>query len=371
VGSKVSAYWTVGFNPNSYFGAPTSGLSFYLPDYSRLFILGGINGDTDASDTDHYDDSVIIHEYGHFLEDTVFQSDSPGGSHNGNRIIDPRLAWSEGWGNFFQAAVRGDAHYIDTMGNADGTASVAYYADLETADRDVPSEQGEGNFREFSVTRLLWDATDNTPAESLHAGTDNVTGKFPEIWASITKTSQGFKDSNYAFRNVGLLHYAQQQLSGGSNWAGPRLIEYQDGNASEYAQYVTASGSCTYTITPDFSAGKNVGLSHASYNMFKNNNFYHYKSSGGAHTIQVVYSSGSTTTDLDLYVYNEDASFFDSSDIIGRSDSTPSGPAPSETISGLSLPAGNYLIDVRAYTAGGAQTYTLKIDGAFLCPASL
>ncbi|NJL24635.1 MAG: hypothetical protein HC902_05330 [Calothrix sp. SM1_5_4] len=101
---KVVAYWEKGFNPNSYFGG-TSGLSFYLPGYSRLFILGGQDGDVNNSDTDHFDNPVIIHEYGHFLEDVVGRSDSPGGSHNGNKVIDPRLAWSEGWGNFFQATV--------------------------------------------------------------------------------------------------------------------------------------------------------------------------------------------------------------------------------------------------------------------------
>jgi hypothetical protein len=60
---KITAYWKKGFNPNEYFGSPSSGLSFYLPGYSRLFILGGIGGDTDSSDTDHFDNSIILHAW--------------------------------------------------------------------------------------------------------------------------------------------------------------------------------------------------------------------------------------------------------------------------------------------------------------------
>ena len=49
--AKYQESLEMGFNPNYYFGA-TGGLSFYLPGYSRLFILGGINGDVNSSDTD-------------------------------------------------------------------------------------------------------------------------------------------------------------------------------------------------------------------------------------------------------------------------------------------------------------------------------
>src|SRR6185295_15313242 len=104
--------------------------------------------DTDNSDTDHFDNSVIIHEYGHFLEDNMFNSDSPGGSHNGDKVIDPRLAWSEGWGNFIQGAVRNVARYTDSLGNDDGTTRLIYDADMENAQigNDTPNANGEGNF---------------------------------------------------------------------------------------------------------------------------------------------------------------------------------------------------------------------------------
>jgi len=106
VAPKVSTYWVKGFNPNVYQGDSFNGISFYLPGFRRMFIMGGVAGDVQASDTDHFDDPVVIHEYGHFLEDVYSISDSPGGAHSGNAAIDPRLAWSEGWANFFQGRSR-------------------------------------------------------------------------------------------------------------------------------------------------------------------------------------------------------------------------------------------------------------------------
>ena len=57
---------------------------------------------------------MIAHEYGHFLMASFSRESSPGGNHSFGEQLDPRLAWSEGWGNFFGAATTGSAHYIDT-----------------------------------------------------------------------------------------------------------------------------------------------------------------------------------------------------------------------------------------------------------------
>jgi hypothetical protein len=47
VAPKSTVYWKLGFNPAEYYGSTSSGISFYLPGYSRLFILGGIEDDYD------------------------------------------------------------------------------------------------------------------------------------------------------------------------------------------------------------------------------------------------------------------------------------------------------------------------------------
>ena len=372
---KLNVYWKLGFNPNEYYSS-SSPLSFYLPGYSRLFILGGSNGDVDSSDTDHFDNSVVLHEYGHFLEDAAFISDSPGGSHNGNKVIDPRLAWSEGWGNFFQAAVRGDNHYIDTIGNSSGATELAFYVDIESQTTDVPIYAGEGNFREFSVTRLLWDAIDNTPAES--SSQDNIDSAFNQVWHALTKTD-GWLNTHAAFRSVGLLH-AIQSTFGTTSWAGIRTIEKHNGTTSDYAQYVATGSSCvSFTLTPATIAG-DTG-SFATSHLLKNNDFYHLPlNSSAAVTVRLDYQDADgagSEADVDLYVYKSSARFGVASDLAGYSQESPdTNPATAQIESvSATLGAGDYLINVNVYTGGasvgGAFNYSLKLNGSQLCPTAL
>ncbi|NCN95529.1 MAG: hypothetical protein GW917_02280 [Bdellovibrionales bacterium] len=383
VAPKVEAYWMKGVNPATYLGS-SSVLSFYLPGYSRLFILGGLNGDTDTSDTDHFDNSVIIHEYGHFLEDTVLGgSHSPGGSHNGNKVIDPRLAWSEGWGNFIQAAVLNSPLYIDTTGNIDGSTNYIFKLNLETAQtgNDIPTVSGQGNFREFSITRFLWDMID-TNADSLNGGTDNVSAAFPDIWASLTKTTQGFLNTNLAFKNIGDFHVFQTWLQ--TNNSGKDLselikIERHVANTTEYAQYVTTTGSCNYSLTPQTVTGDSGSFSTSDLHL--NNNFYHLKAtSSGSFTVTLEYSDADgsgTEADVDLYVYNKSARFGTTADMLAKSTNEPDKNASTSEIESatLTLTSGtDYLINVFVYTGagiGGSFNYKLKLNGSELCPSSL
>jgi len=406
---KIAAYWKPGFNPNTYFGDSGDGLSFYLPGYSRLFILGGIDGDTNSSDTDHFDNSIIIHEYGHFLEDNWLKSDSPGGMHDGNEILDPRLAWSEGWGDFIQAAVRGDGHYIDTMGNTDGSTEMLFYVDTESVSNggfDYTTNLGEGNFREFSITRLLWDAID--PGDNSTGGdsdtftdgtyTDNVNTAFNEIWASLSKSSRGYRDALFAFRNVGLLHLAQEWLhtnQGAQDWTQIRGLNRHLGDTTRYGQTVVpvSSGACSssattttvastayyFNVTPTSSPGDDGSLTNS--NLFLNNRFYDLKigstpfASAGSHTLTLEYrddDQSGTIADLDLYLYNKNARF-GTSDILSDSRQTPSGTVTdpqTESVS-YSLSNGDYLINVSVFTGGtlgGKADFNLKLDGVVLCP---
>jgi hypothetical protein len=108
--SKLNVYWQAGFNPMQY-QFPESdpetlgNTSYYLPDTKELYISGGQMGDMSLSNTDHFDDFAIIHESGHFIEDHCGQWTSVGGNHNLISRVDPRLAWSEGWANYFAAQV--------------------------------------------------------------------------------------------------------------------------------------------------------------------------------------------------------------------------------------------------------------------------
>lgn len=202
----LKIYWRPGFSLTD------SPVSFYNRA-NAIVILGGLGKDPLFHDSDHFDASVILHEFAHYLEDHWGNSSSLGGYHSGG-IIDPRLAWSEGFANFFQAAVLNRPEYKD-FSFSQGTLTLTGFAfPLENQTPGVgegaidilnPSaEEGEGNFREFSIARLLWDSVDSNQS-SEDGLDDSIFNAFSFIWASLTHPN-GFKDSSYFLRSMGLFN---------------------------------------------------------------------------------------------------------------------------------------------------------------------
>lgn len=208
---SVDIYWEKGFDPGLYLNATNA--SFFSRPQKKLFILGGRNGDVNFSDTDHFDSSIILHEYFHFLENSISNTDTPGGSHNGNQLLDPRLAWSEGAAQFFQAAILDTPAVIDTYGTPDGVTGFTLVYSIEDGTNDTPSVLGEAEYREFSIARLLWDMHDSETGETAsETQFDNLENKFPDFWAAFANrppsqggTSTGFNSNSALFRSLGLL----------------------------------------------------------------------------------------------------------------------------------------------------------------------
>lgn len=103
-----------------------------------------------ARDTDQFDDPVLGHEFGHYLEDAYSRSDSPGGDHDGSPT-DPRLAWGEGYGTFTGCEIMGSPIYIDT---ALGGASVTDVS--RTGLRANPNGGLRQALSEYVVAETLW-----------------------------------------------------------------------------------------------------------------------------------------------------------------------------------------------------------------------
>lgn len=414
---KVKAYWAKGFNPNNYFGS-SSAVSFYIPGTSRLFILGGEDGDTQTADTDHFDNSVIIHEYGHFIEDMYTISNSPGGSHSGLRTVDSRLAWSEGWGNFFQGAVQNSPYYIDTRGYAtsyvpgqngaifaipielNNTVGSPYrsYCTSNTNGCDKPVNPGEGNFREFSVTRFLWDVADGTTGNT-DVNSDPVNNQFLDVWKAITSKT-GLNKPTEEFRAIGLLHEYVEAVNPTeeANYSSLRAT-HSHGLTDQYAQYVerrtVSSGACTATKTVSMTPyldGSDQG-DFATSVQSANNDFFYYNHPGGTFNIKLTYqttdSVSGTESDLDLFVYNTKARYGNANDmkLIAQTYFDGDASTPEIEQASKSLPAGKYLINVKVYTGqntsgqtigtyapndlidpGSPLTYTLMINGDDVCP---
>lgn len=85
------------------------GTSYYKD--SVIYILGDAN-----NDTDEYDSHVILHEWGHYIEDAFSRSDSLGGDHAYGEKLDMRVALSEGFANAFSAMMLDNPEYRDTSG---------------------------------------------------------------------------------------------------------------------------------------------------------------------------------------------------------------------------------------------------------------
>lgn len=385
VAPKVRIFWKPGLSPGAYYGNATNAISFYIandePTYglaTGMYIMGGVNGSI-CVDTDHFDDSVIIHEYGHFLEKSFAYSDSPGGSHNGNSIIDPRLAWSEGWSNFLQGAVRGEARYTDTTGNSDcsGGTGINVNLNLENivAGQDAVSGAtylGEGIFREVSVSRALWDTMENNSSGD-NKGADVG---FAYIWKVFSDSSVGFRSSSIKFRNIG--HFNEIMRSIINTNANTHLTDYdavvsnerQRSDRREYGYLLTPQNGATCTFDLQGVAGTD--------NMAKTMDFfaYYYDGSSARASLNLRYAAtpSGTPTDLDLKVWKESYVLGDNSTLMDSSERfyPENGSSGIETVSFSGKAAGYYMIQVIADKDNVNTTarYYLDTNGGSerLCP---
>jgi hypothetical protein len=126
------------------------GTSHYDPVSKQLFILGQAD-----VDSDEFDNHIIVHEWGHFFEDTLSRSDSGGGPHGGVDMKDIPLALSEGFGNALSAmAFDPDYFYVDTNG---ARQQNGFQINIESG-----TDTNKGWFSENSIQQILYDIYDST-----------------------------------------------------------------------------------------------------------------------------------------------------------------------------------------------------------------
>lgn len=134
-----------------------------------------------------YDDTIILHELGHYIERNFGDfDDNTGGQHFiGDSAQDPRLSWGEGWPTFWASHVRlwrGDLHpniYMNSVGDSTPNR-ISFSYDLE-------ARTGEGASSENAVQSALWDMTDGPDTPDFTPGVDDepgyeVTRSFDETW---------------------------------------------------------------------------------------------------------------------------------------------------------------------------------------------
>ncbi|SAL44177.1 hypothetical protein AWB71_02334 [Caballeronia peredens] len=127
----LNVFWSVNNRPGD--GDIANGLissSHYdrNPATKGLYLLGAEN-----VDTDEYDASVVMHEFGHYVEYDLSRSDSFGGIHYQGDALDMTVAFSEGFGNAFSSMARDSAMYTDTVGPLQGDTGIALNLDAPSA----------------------------------------------------------------------------------------------------------------------------------------------------------------------------------------------------------------------------------------------
>jgi hypothetical protein len=144
--------WSPANSPSAAYSPATGEIvtSHYSPGEGEIYILGQA-----GADTDEFDAHVIVHEWGHFFEARLSRADSPGGPHGPEDVLDPRLAFGEGYGTALAAMLLPEPLYVDTQWV--GSAIRAFGISAETTYSDDPLP---GPFSELSVLRFLYDVFD-------------------------------------------------------------------------------------------------------------------------------------------------------------------------------------------------------------------
>ncbi len=299
------------------------GGTFFRPSEGVAFING-----RRGEDSDEYDDHIIAHEYGHFLMDRFSRESSPGGSHGFGERLDPRLAWSEGWGNFFAGATTGTPRYIDT-GVVRGQQGVLLSMDLE---EDVPTGDRPGIWSEHSVGSVLWDWFDDAAD-----GDDALALGFAPLWAGLV--ALGKEPDVYLLRYANVL--AGMTREGQRMQAGlaARSIDYplQSPPARDPFPEMLPNGT-TITGTVDSRATRRSNLWGSSQHYW----FTLPREREVSLVMKITGARQPENADLDLYVFDAEG------DVVARSDAV-NGVGDFEQIT-QRLPAGYYRVEVRSWS---------------------
>ena len=146
--------------------------SFYSSARTTLVIAD------DASSADEWDDSVIMHEWGHFADHQFSCNQNPGGPHTlpgfNNGPNGDKLSWGEGFPDYYQSAAR-------TI--MPGSGFTSYYIDVTGPTVDFEALPGTASpLNEGAVAALLWDFLDtaNDGSDSVSHGQARIQKAFTD-----------------------------------------------------------------------------------------------------------------------------------------------------------------------------------------------
>jgi hypothetical protein len=262
-----------------------------------------------AEDTDEFDQHVIAHEFGHYIEFNFSRADNIGGSHGLGDKLDIRVAFGEGFGYAFAAIVLKDPVARDSfvIMNNGVPQLVSSTFNVETNPAQNPPGSPSGNFgcwcSESSVWSLLWDMYDGAADAN-----DGVALGFKPMWDVLINEERTTPAFTSIFTFTTALKTAQpaqaaaiDTLIAGQNMTSAGLDAF--GSTETHVPTPVASAAALPIYT-NLTAGTPVTVRSVDdaghYNTLGNHRFVRYvKVGSGAQTVTVT----SNGADPDAVVY--------------------------------------------------------------------
>jgi hypothetical protein len=312
--------------------------TFFTPQGSQhIALLADL-----TEDTDEFDQHVIAHEFGHYIEFNYSRADNIGGAHGLGDKLDPRVAFGEGFGYAFAAIVLNDPVARDSF--FDGTTQRSSSFNVETNPPTSQPGNPIGNYgcwcSESSVWSILWDVYDNAadtndavalgflPIWDVLIGPERTTPAFTTIFSFIT----ALKAQNAgAVATINTLVAAQNidvtnmDAYGSTETHFPSTVP---SNAALPIYTVATVGGGAVVMPTVNDAGES--------NKLGNRRFVRFTLGATRTTTITASSSNPNTPDVDFLVFRNGAFV----------NGAFNPPAASEQITLTNAPAGEYLIDV-------------------------
>jgi hypothetical protein len=329
-------------------GSQTVG-TFFTGGPQQIALLANLN-----DDTDEFDQHVIAHEFGHYIEFNFSRANNIGGPHGVGDKLDPRVAFGEGFGYAFAAIVLDDANARDSfVDDSPFTAcGVAHCSGGFNIEANPPTTGAARTSygcwcSESSVWSILWDLYDNAadtndtlnlgfqPMWSVLTGAQKTTPAFTTIFSFITAlkaqnaASAAAIDALIAAQNV---TGAAMDAYGTTETHSP--IEVPGNAALPLYGVATVGGPAVVLRTVD--DAESPSDADDGYNKLGDRRFVRFTLMSARNLTITASSSNPNNPDVDFVVYRNGAFL----------QSATSGPAVNETMTLTNAAAGDYLIDV-------------------------
>ena len=303
--------------------------SHFSPGNNQIYILGKA-----GVDTDEFDAHVIVHEWGHYFEKNLSRSDSIGGSHSFGQLLDPRVAFGEGYGTAIAAMLLPESVYSDTLWNGANIVGFGYDAETDW-NGDDPNP---GPFSEASVMRLLYDIFDSGTNE----GFDTVGVGLGVIYDVLT----GPERTTDALTSIASFIAGLKAQPGVSATAVDALLAHYDIGPITDAWGTGDEGLTGMYVAADLPSTQSIVLGGPDgdylYNRWEQNEYYVFFGTGGTVTV-----SATSDQDVALTVYQRGVQ-------VGGADANLSG---TETVTIPTTAGKIYVVNLIGFgkTPGGYQ----------------